>query len=449
MTDRSGFALELFVRRRTKVLESLGSGAMILPAAPPLLRSGDSELRYRPSSELFYLTGCAEPEAVLVLRGHADSDRCTLFVQERDPDAERWNGPRPGPDHARELYGIDAVHPVAALPERLPGLLLGAEQLHFRLSAGSAGSPVEAAVLRTLRHARAIGAREGRGPRGVVDPGGILDEMRLRKDPEEIHALRTAAQITVASFAEAIAMARPGMGEWELEAAVEAGFRRRGAGAPAFATIVGSGPNGCVLHHVMNDRVIREGELVLLDAGAEVRNYAGDVTRTFPTGGRFSPEQRAAYEVVEAARSGAVAAIRPGVTIQSVHREATRSLVEGLVSLGILEGTVDDLLEREAHRRWFPHRTSHWIGLDTHDPGDYRVNGFDRELEAGMVLTVEPGLYFPSEGDESPSGLPAGFQGIGIRIEDDILVTDEGHEVLSAGLPTDPDAIEEWVGRDL
>lgn len=442
----SGVPAHVFLRRRERVLEELGDGAMILPAAPILYRSRDSQLPYRPDSELFYLTGFTEPEALLVLRGFADEERALLFVRPRDPAAEQWSGSRLGPERARERFGVDAAHPIGELDDRLPKLLAHARRIHFRLGRRRS---VENLVIQALEEARSRGSRKGRGPRSVVDPGEILDEMRLRKGPEEIAALREAVRVTVEGFRAALTAAGPGRGEWQLQAELEAAFRREGAQGPAFATIVGSGTNACTLHYVDNSDELGPGDLVLLDAGAEVRMYAGDITRTFPVGGTFSPAQRAVYEVVEEARAAAVQAVRPGVTVRDVHDAAVRILTEGLMELGVLSGSVDELIGRKAHRRYFPHRTSHWLGLDTHDPGDYIRDGEHRRLEAGMVLTVEPGLYFVPASAQEPDGAPEAdhpYEGIGVRIEDDVLVTSDGAEVLSRALPTEADEIVEMVG---
>ena len=434
-----GFPGELFADRRRRVLAELGRGAMVLPAAPTLYRTGDSELRYRPDSELFYLTGFTEPEAVLVLRGFADDERTILFVRPRDEAAERWTGPRVGPARARSLVGVDNARPLAALGEALPQLLQGADRVFSRLGRAAA---VERGVVEALARSRTKGQREGKGPRGVVDPGEILDELRLRKDPLEVQAIRESATLTVGAVREAIEGVAPGVGEWEIEAEVEAGFRRRGASGPAFPTIVASGPNACTLHYVENARRMEEGDLLLIDAGAERRMYPADLTRTVPVSGRFSEEQADVYAVVERARARAVEATRPGAAIEDVHRASLVALVEGLVDLGVLDGDVEALIEEKAQEPYFPHRTSHWLGLDTHDVGDYARNGASRELEPGMVLTVEPGLYFAS----SDSG--SAFRGIGIRVEDDVLVTEEGREVLTAGLPTGPEEVQALVGGE-
>ncbi len=437
-----GFTPDLFQKRRERLLDALEGDVLVLPSAPVARRSGDSEYRYRPSSELFYLTGFTEPGAVAVFRRREEAPDFLLFVQPKDARAERWSGPRLGPSRAAERHGAEA-HSVAELESSFSGLVADAEQIHYRLGSDAR---CDRLVLAELERGRARVARKGTGPRGVTDPGRILDEMRLLKDHEEVEQIRRAAAVTVAGFRAAMVEARPGIGEWEIEAALESTFRRRGARGPAFATIAGSGGNACVLHYVENHDTVGPHDLVLLDGGAEVGLYAGDVSRTFPASGRFLPEQRAIYEIVLEAHGAALAAIAPGKTLAGVHDAATRVLVEGLVRLGVLEGETDGLLERKAHQAYYPHRTSHWLGLDVHDVGDYVRDGRPRVLEPGMVLTVEPGLYFPPGGDEDRS---AEYEGIGIRIEDDVLVTEEGMENLTEELPVDVDGVEALVGGTL
>lgn len=433
-----GFPRSVFLERRERVLDALGAGAMVLPAAPPLIRSGDAALRYRPSSELFYLTGLTDPGALLVLRGFADQRRCVLFTRPRDARAEVWSGVRRDPEELGRRIGVDELRSIEQIRDDLGVLLAGADQIFFRLGASP---PVEAGVRIALETARVQGARRGAGPRGVMDPGVILDDLRLRKDASEIKAIRGAVDVTVAGFRAALAHLRPGLGEWEFEAELEAAFRRLGAAGPAFASIVGSGPNGCILHYVENARRMEAGELVLVDAGAEVRMYAGDISRTFPVSGSFSPEQADVYDLVEAARRVAIREVRPGASVSDVHAAAVVALIDGLRVLGVLEGSDDELLDSSAYEPFFPHQTSHWLGLDVHDVGDYARNGRPRSLEEGIVLTVEPGLYFGP-------GTPAGpFTGIGIRIEDDVLVTREGAEVLTGALPTDLDEVAALAAR--
>jgi Xaa-Pro aminopeptidase len=300
---------------------------------------------------------------------------------------------------------------------------------------------VERLVLEALAQARLRGARKGTGPRAVVDPGELLDELRLRKDAHEIERIRWAAKLTAEGHRAAFAAALPGQGEWLVQAAVDAAFRLGGGSGPGYGTIVGSGPNSCVLHYESLGRTLEKGDLVLVDAGAEVALYSGDVTRTFPASGRFTGTQRAVYDIVEEARAAAVATVGPDRLVSEVHEAALRVIVEGLVSLGVLEGAVDDLIEDEAHKPWFPHQTSHWLGLDVHDPGDYARDGVSRVLEPGMVLTVEPGLYFR----QGTNGKAARYEGIGVRIEDDVLVTKKGRENLTRELPTEAGEVEALV----
>ena len=432
-----GFSPDTFSRRRERVRAGLDDGVLLLPAGPVLYRSRDTEYPYRPDSELFYLTGVAEPDAVAVLRSGGEG-QFILFVRERDPEAELWNGERVGPDRARELYGADVVHPIGDLDGRLADLIAGSRTIYYRWGAGR---HTDNLVLDALARARARGPRRGTGPRSVVDPGELLDELRMIKDDEEIEQIRRATHITVEGFRKVLAVTAPGIGEWELEAVMEGAFRRAGADGAGYQTIVGGGKNACVLHYAQNRCALSGGELVLLDAGAEVGLYNADITRTVPVSGRFTGEQRAVYEVVEAARVAAVAAARPGNTIAAVHEAAVAIITEGLVELGVLEGPPETLAEADKHKPFFPHRTSHWLGLDVHDPGDYTQDGRPRTLEPGMVFTVEPGLYFRPGGEAGA----VRFAGIGVRIEDDLLVTSTGCDNLTRELPTSADSVAELV----
>ena len=432
-------AADIFHERRALVLDALGDAAMVLPAAADACRQGADPSPYRADSEFFYLTGFAEPGSALVLRGFAESKRCVLFVRPRDKTAELWGGRRLGPEAACERLGADASHSLGELGQELGTLLEGASHVFFRLGSDPW---VDRLVRGALAHARARGARKGAGPRGVIDPGEILDEMRLRKDAGEVESLRNAATLTVNGHRALAGELRPGVGEWELQAALEAVFRRHGGATPAYPSIVASGANACVLHYSENRHWARAGELVLVDAAAELGHYCADVTRTYPVDGRFTPDQRAVYEIVDEARAAAIAAAAPGVPVNSVHGAACAVLAKGLASLGVLATSADKPEESVALRRFFPHQTSHWLGLDTHDVGDYAVDGASRPLEEGMVFTVEPGLYF----QEDAEGSAARFAGIGIRIEDDVLVTASGAENLTAELPTEATAVEGLVG---
>ncbi|MEE2899459.1 MAG: aminopeptidase P N-terminal domain-containing protein [Gemmatimonadota bacterium] len=432
-------APETWRRRREAVQARMGASVMLLPAAPVQFRSRDTERRYRPDSELYYLTGVTEPGSFAVLVGGVNA-RLVLFVRRRDEKEELWAGPRLGPEGAAELFGADECYSVAELEERLPALLQEGDRINYRLGANERA---DGFARLALRRARASGAREGTGPRVLVDPGEVLDDMRLLKDGDEIAMIRAAAEVSAMGHRSGAAAIASGVGELVVESAVEAEFRALGAAGPGFATIVGSGANGCVLHYVENRDTVPDDALVLIDAGAEVCMYNGDITRTYPASGRFSDEQREVYRVVESARQAAVAQVSPGVSIASVHDASVRAIVEGLVGLGVLSGATEDLLADGAHRPFFPHQTSHWLGLDVHDPGDYSRDGASRVLEPGMVFTVEPGLYFRPDVSE---GAGRAFSGIGVRIEDDVLVTAAGCEVLTASLPTSEDDIEGLVG---
>ncbi len=429
---------DIFASRRSDAFGRLGRGVLVLPAASILYRSRDTEVRYRPDSELYYLTGATEPGTVAVLLG--EERRFVLFVRDRDPEADLWTGGRLGPDEAAERFEADETHPLSELDAKLPELLQAGDRVHFRIGRGD---HLERMVVAALEKARRRGARGGTGPRGILDPGEVLDEMRLVKDVLEIERLRAAARVTVQGQRAGLEVARPGAGEWEVEAAVDGTFRAAGAAGPGFPTIVGSGPNACVLHYVRNERTIEEGDLVLLDAGAELAMYNGDVTRTVPADGRFTGPQRAVYDLVEEARRVALAAVKPGATVAEVHTAAVGVLAEGLVELELLDGPVEDLIEEEGYRKYFPHRTSHWLGLDVHDPGDYACAGKPRELVPGMALTIEPGLYIPP----GAGGKAARYAGIGVRIEDDVLVTAGGCENLTDSLPTAAEEIEALAGN--
>ncbi len=423
-----------FKSRRDAILSRLEHGSLLLPAAPVRYKSGDSEYRYRPDSELFYATGWRDPESIALLRGFADEDRFVLFVPERDEKLELWTGPRMDPGAVKASYGADAVFPLSELGERGRTLLRGGDTIHYRLGATAACDEVVAAA---LRDGRARRPRRGAGARALVDPGAILDGMRMRKDTAEIARLREAARISVAAFREALPHVRGGVGEWEVEAALESGFRRRGADGPAFATIVAAGANACTLHYTANGSRIEAADIVLVDAGAEVDCYAADITRTVPASWPLDGVRREAYEVVRRAHRAAVAACVPGGTLAAAHEAASRVIAEGLVGLGVLDGPVGEVLEAATHRDFFPHQTSHWLGLDTHDAGAYRDGDGPVVLEPGMAFTVEPGLYF------APGSCPRvpALEGTGIRLEDDVLITEDGAEILTAGLPRELDAL--------
>ncbi len=431
----------LFAEHRRRALEAMDpDGVMLLFGARHRLRNADAEYPYRQHSDVFYLSGWRDPDVVLVLRPGAEAP-AVMFVQPRDPEREVWTGWRPGPEGAVQSFGADEAHPISELDERLPGLLTGRRVLYYEaLIDAERDAQVRGALARARRPARA-GHRPL--PRSIVHPGEVLHELRLHKSEAELALLRRAAAITAEAHLAAMAMTRPGVREYELEAEINYTFRRLGGEGPGYGSIVGGGHNACVLHYVANRDILVDGDLVLVDAGCEYALYTADVTRTWPVSGRFSPAQRALYELVLAAQRAAIDAARPGSPFEGVHRAAVAVLAEGLIRLGLLEGSPEQVIEEETYRRYYMHNTSHWLGLDVHDVGDYSRDGASRILEPGMVLTVEPGLYIDPEDEQAPEI----YRGIGIRIEDDVLVTAGDPEVLTAAIPSAVADVEAAVGR--
>jgi Xaa-Pro aminopeptidase len=432
---------DAFRRRRERFLEQIGRGVAVLCSAPELIKSRDTEIRYRQDSDFFYLTGFTEP-GVAVLTPHDGDHAFTLFVRPRDPERETWNGPRAGVEGALERFGAVAAYPLEELEAKLRPLVEPADAVWYALGSDDAMDRRLTTWIRDWRYRR---ARSGKGPSDVMDPAGVLDPMRLVKEPGEVDRIRAACRLSADAHRAAMRAARPGVGEWELANVVNGVVAAAGPDcAPAYPTIVGSGVNATVLHYTLNHRRAEAGDLVLIDAGAERAMYCGDITRTFPVDGRFTPPQRAVYEAVLRAEEAAIAMARPGVTIAEIH-DATRAvLAREMVELGLLSGDPETLAEGDELKRWYMHQTSHWLGLDVHDAGDYRARGPGDwlPLRPGMVFTVEPGIYVPADADDAPAEL----RGIGVRIEDDVLVTEGGCEVLTRGVPVDPDEIERLVG---
>jgi Xaa-Pro aminopeptidase len=420
-------------RRRRALMRRMGRDDIaILPAAEPKLRNRDVEYRYRPDSDFYYLTGFGEPHAVAVLLPGRPAGEYVLFCRDRDPARERWDGPRAGLDGAREHFGADDAFPIDDLDEILPGLLEGRERVHYAM-----GLQPEFDHKLVQWMSRLRGANSEVLPQELTSLEHTLHDMRLYKSRSEIAAMRKAARITAAAHCRAMQQCRPGMFEYELEAELIHACRSAGT-AFAYPPIVGAGANSCVLHYIDNDSVCQDGDLVLIDAGCEYDCYASDVTRTFPVNGRFSAEQRAIYDVVLAAQLAAIDQVRPGNDWNAPHEAATRAITRGLVRLGLLQGRPTRLMKEGAQTRFYMHKTGHWLGMDVHDVGDYRVGEVWRQLEPGMVLTVEPGIYIPA----GTRGVPRRWWNIGVRIEDDVLVTGDGHEVLSAGVPKAVEDIE-------
>jgi Xaa-Pro aminopeptidase len=421
---------EAWASRRSAFFDAMASvspsAVAVLPSAPVFVRNNDVEHEYRQDSDFFYLTGFDEPESVLVL--DAKDRKTILFVRPRDRDREVWDGPRAGVDGARERFGADEAFVITDLAEKLPDYLQNRRRVHYRIGYDRR---FDERFLAAVDRVRARSRSGVFAPTEIIDPGAILHEMRLHKSPGEVETMRAAARITREAHEGAMARTRPGMREYEIEALLIDTFRRHGSERAAYGSIVGSGPNACVLHYRKNDRRIEDGDLLLIDAGCELGYYASDVTRTFPVGRGFSREQQAIYELVLQAQIESIAASRIGATLDAIHARSVEVITRGLVALGLLTGEADKLIETGAYKRFFMHRTSHWLGMDVHDVGAYFVDGKPRGLEAGFVLTVEPGIYIAPD---EPS-VPPEWRGIGVRIEDDVLVTSSDPEVLTAGIP--------------
>ena len=412
--------------RRARLAQAMQDGIAVIPTAPERIRNRDTHYPYRYDSHFYYLSGFPEPEAVLVVVAGAQP-RSLLFCREKNEERETWDGFRFGPKGAQERFGFDEAHPIAELDERLADLLVDQPALYYPVGADAHW---DARAMGWLNAVRAQ-ARAGVGaPERVQDVRALVDEMRLVKDAHELGLMRRAAAISAAAHKRAIRAARPGRFEYELEAELLHEFRASGAQFPAYWPIVAGGANACVLHYVSNDDVLRDGELVLIDAGCELAGYASDITRTFPVGRRYSGPQREVYEVVLAAQAAAIAQVRPGNGWNEPHDAAVRVLAQGMLDLKLLSGTLDAVLEKETYKRFYMHRTGHWLGLDVHDAGDYKRGGEWRTLSPGMVLTVEPGCYI-----RPGAGVPERLRGIGIRIEDDVLVTDGDCDVITRETP--------------
>jgi Xaa-Pro aminopeptidase len=426
----------VFEQRRRRLMEAIGPDAVaIVPAAPERTRSNDVEYRYRQHSDFHYLTGFPEPGAVCVLQpGHA-KEEYVLFVRPRDRDKETWTGRRAGVEGAVTDYGAAMAYPIDELDKQITGYLAERGQLYYAMERDDAFGQ---RVLGWLASAQLNRPRSGRGPTALLDTRAILHEMRLHKEAAELAQMRRAVAISAEAHGAAMREARAGRPEFEIEALIDYTFRRHGAAGPAYPSIVASGANATILHYINNDRIMQDGDLLLIDAGAEYDCYCADVTRTFPVGARFEGRRRDSYTLVLEAQLAAIAAVRPGVAFDEVHKVALRTLVGGLLALGLLTGSADEIIEKELYKPFYMHRTSHWLGMDVHDVGLYKTGDQPRALEPGMVLTVEPGLYL----GEHLEDIDPAWHGIGVRIEDDVLVTADGHEVLTAAVPKAIDEIE-------
>jgi Xaa-Pro aminopeptidase len=424
--------------RRKRFVEKMGKGVAIFPSAPVFIRNRDVEHPYRQDSDFYYLTGFDEPESWLVLDARSTVPTTILFLRPKDEAREIWDGRRLGVDAAPSTLAVDEARSIDAFRGCVADFLEDAGTLYFGFGKHRAYDDL---VLAAIEEVRGRARKKVEPPRAIVDPDVILHEHRLHKSEEELEIMRRASRITDEAHRAAMRIAAPGRYEYELEAEITRVFRARGAERPAYETIVGSGPNATILHHRKNDRRIEDGDLVLIDAGCELDYYASDVTRTFPANGRFTPAQRRVYETVLSAQAAAIRAVAPGATLDTIHRAAVEVLVGGLLEMGLLSGDHAEIVKDGSYSKFYMHRTSHFLGMDVHDVGVYHVDKAPRPLEPGMVITVEPGLYIGENADVDET-----YRGIGVRIEDDVVVTADGCENLTAHIPKNPDEVEALVG---
>ncbi|MCC5096001.1 aminopeptidase P N-terminal domain-containing protein [Xanthomonas campestris] len=435
MKKLTGIGAAEYARRRKQLMQMAGEQAiLILPAAPERVRSHDTHYPYRQDSDFWYLSGFPEPEAVLVLVPGRKHGETILFCRERDAEREAWDGPRAGQEGAVAQYGMDDAYPIDDVDEILPGLLEGRSRVYYHF-----GRDVDfdLKLIGWLKRVREQVRHGAQPPHEFLELGHLLHEQRLFKSRDEIALMQQAADISVRAHRAAMQLARPGVHEYQLQAEIEREFRAADAW-PAYGSIVGTGSNACVLHYRANNARSRDGELVLVDAGAEYRGYAADITRTFPVNGRFSAAQRALHDLVGAAQAAALAQAQPGIAYEAGHLAAVQTLTEGLLRLGLLKGTLERNLAEGHYKRFYRHKTGHWLGLDVHDVGEYRLAGESRLLEPGMVFTIEPGLYVSAD----DTSVDAKWRGIGIRTEDNVLITADGHRVLTDALARSADEIQ-------
>jgi Xaa-Pro aminopeptidase len=432
---RSRSALDEFERRRTQLMRLIGEeGIAILPAAPVRQRNNDVDYNYRQDSDFYYLTGFSEPEAVAVLIPGRQAAQYILFIRERDPEREAWDGKRAGPAGAVEEYGADDAFPITDIDEILPGLLENRSRVFYTMGLNQEFDHHVVSWVNSLR----AQVRTGRhSPQEFVSLDHVLHDMRLFKSRAEVSLMRRSGEIAAGAHVRAMRFCRPGRMEYEVMAELVHEFNRHGADI-SYHPIVGAGPNSCVMHYHDNNARMNDGDLLLVDAGCEYGYYASDITRTYPVSGRYSSEQRTIYEIVLEAQQAAIAKVRPGNHWNEPHDAAVRAITQGLKRAGLLKGSVPNLIRTGAYRQFFMHRTGHWLGMDVHDVGDYKVGDEWRVFEPGMALTVEPGIYIAA----GARGVPRRFCNVGVRIEDDVVVTRSGCEVLTDAVPKDPDAIE-------
>jgi Xaa-Pro aminopeptidase len=425
--------LEEFMRRMDQ------KSVAIIPAAREATRSNDTQYRFRQDSDFYYLTGFEEPEAIAVIAPRSEH-KYILFVRPRDPEQEIWVGRRAGVEGAKSEFGAQESFPIAEFEAKLQDLLDGAEKLYYRLGVNT---DLDGAIIKKIAQMRALNRKPIHPPRTVIDPATIVHEMRVLKSPEEVELMQRAADIAAEAHVEAMKAVRPGMKEYEVEALIEQVFRRRGAAGPSYTSIVGAGANATVLHYINNDGQLRDGELLLVDAGAEYKGYASDITRTFPINGRYSKAQREIYDLVLETQMSCVEMVRPGVTHDELKNHSVEMLTEGMVKLGLLKGKPTELIKEEKYKQFYMHGLGHLLGIDVHDVGIYYYDKQSRALEPGVVMTVEPGIYVAPDTKD----IPEQYLGIGVRIEDDVLCTANGPRVLTTKVPKQPDEIEALMAK--
>jgi Xaa-Pro aminopeptidase len=429
--------MDVYQRRRQRFLKALGDGVAVLASAPPQVHHSDVEFPFRQDSDFYYLTGFDEPGAIAVFAPHHPEHQFVLFVRPRIREQETWHGIRAGVEGATERFGADVAYAIEEVDQHLPDYLKESSRIYTKLGRDEAFNQ---RMLQWLNHFQRNRVRTGSGPVGMDDPGMLIHALRLYKDPEELALIERAIAISAEAHQQARALAKPGVYEYEIQALIEYIFRKNGAQGPAYPSIVAAGDNACILHYIENKKKLEAGELLLIDAGCSYGYYNADITRTFPVSGRFSPEQKAVYEVVLDAQKAAIQEVQVGNPYENAHLKAVRVLTEGLVDLGLLSGSIDQLIEENKYREFYMHRTGHWLGLDVHDVGAYKISEQEwHKLAPGNVLTVEPGLYIAPDCET----VPEAFRGIGIRIEDDVLVTKKGPKVLTHAVPKEIKDLED------
>lgn len=430
----------MFKKRREVFLNKMNGGVAVFVNPDESVRSNDTNYKYRPNTDFYYLTGFTEPNSVAVFLPNHPEHKFILFVRPRDPEKETWDGRRAGVEGAVKNFGADIAFSIDELETKLPEYLKNMENLYYTIGAYP---EFDQKIINMIVNLRKKGRKGDYAPTSIIEVGVITHEMRSIKSPEEIELMKKANEISQDAHIEVMKQVKVGMYEYEVEALIENIFRKNGASAPSYNSIVGTGVNATILHYVENDAQLKDGDLLLIDAGAEYKYYCGDITRAIPVNGKFSKAQKELYEIVLEAELEAIKVAKVGNSFHSVHEKAVQVLTEGLVKLGFLQGAIDELIKDEKYRTFYMHNTSHWLGMDVHDVGKYYVNGESIKLEVGMLLTVEPGLYI----QEGMQGVPEEYIGIGIRIEDDILITETGNEVLSQRVPKTVEDIEKMMCR--